>query len=39
MEGGADLADIVYGEDEDEDIDEEMDLGGFGGGIQADLAR
>ena len=39
MEGCADLADVVNGDDEDEDIDEDMDIAGFGGGIQADLAR
>ena len=33
MDGDADLADVVNAEEEDEDIDEEMDLGGFGGGI------
>ena len=39
MEGRADLADVVNGDDEDEDIDEDMDIAGLGGGIQADLAR
>ena len=39
IEGRADLADVVNGDDEDEDIDEDMDIAGFGGGIQADLAR
>ena len=33
MDGDADLADVVNAEEEDEDIDEEMDLGGFGVGI------
>lgn len=39
MEGGADLADAVHAEEEDEEIDEDMDIGGFGGGIQFDLAK
>ena len=33
MDGGADLADVVNAEEEEDEIDEEMDLGGFGGGI------
>ena len=33
MDGGADLADVVNAEEKDEDSDEEMDLGGFNGGI------
>jgi len=33
MEGGADLADAVHPEEDEEDIDEDMDVGGFGGGI------
>jgi len=39
MEGRADLADGFHREDEDEDIEEDMDIAGYGGGIQADLAR
>jgi len=39
MEGRADLADGVHREEEDEDIEEDVDIAGYGGGIQADLAR
>lgn len=30
MDGGADLADMIHEQDDDEDIDEEFDLGGAG---------
>jgi intraflagellar transport protein 57 len=38
MDGGADLADEIHADNSDEDIDEDMDLGGVAG-IQADMAK
>jgi hypothetical protein len=38
MDGGADLADAIHAEEDEENIEEEVEMGGFGG-IQADLAR
>jgi hypothetical protein len=41
MEGNADLADAVHGEDDEDEIDEDMDMGAYGGAanMQQDLAK
>jgi estrogen-related receptor beta like 1 len=38
MDGGADLADEIHADNSDDEIDEDMDLGGVAG-IQADMAK
>jgi hypothetical protein len=37
MDGGADMADVIHEQQSDDDIDEEVDVGG--GNIQAELAK